>query len=314
MAQTQFNQPASMPTTNIGTGNLWFPNDLENYLYHITFDFRKFTRRDITDRAFYGAGAQGSIRLPIPGNMIDNTAVGWGDQSLNPVLGALIDYGSYIKNNSLTNSTAREQLQSAWNAAKEGGLSAAAALLTSPLALAAAKIKGTEAISAIAGLAINPFMTVLFETPTFKRHSFQWRFSPRNRAETDTLRELLARFRFNMLPSINTSSAGLLLNYPNMCYVGLYPDNTYLYKFKPCVITAASINYAPSANPAFFKSSQAPVDVLLVVELLEMEYWVQEDVAATWNTNLPEGGRIGVDTTGQSVNAQNNIDSGVPGL
>jgi len=291
----QFNQPAELPKRDIGKQPLWFPNDLEDYLYHITFDFRKFTRRDITDRAFYGTGQDGTIRLPIPGNMIDNTAVGWGTNELNPVLGALIDYGARIRNKTEIKDGLRDQISAMASAMAKDG--APGALINSPFALALKELGATKAVEAVIGLTINPFMTVLFETPTFKRHSFQWRLAPRNKTETDTIRALLARFRFNMLPSLNNSlGIGLLLNYPNMCYVGLYPNNKDLYKFKPCVITAVSTNYAPTA-PSFFKSTQAPVEVLLTVELLEMEYWVQEDVAVTWDTQLNEGGKIDTDAS-----------------
>jgi hypothetical protein len=313
-----FNQPAPLPTNSIGADNKWFPSDLESYKFYITFDFRKFTRRDITDRAFYGPGASGTVRLPIPANMVDTSAVNWeGDTSLNPVLGSIIDTGARLKNTNDSSASTKQQLQTTLeNLIKKGGL-----LAESPLALLAKGYALTGAAEAVAGVAINPFMTVLFQSPTFKRHRFQWAFMPQSKDETDTLRNILARFRLNMLPSLNGAAGvatGLLLNYPNMCYVTLLPNNKDLYKFKPCVITNASINYAPS-GPSFFGSTQAPTMVILTVDLLEMEYWIQEDVLATWDTNLSAGGSIGVDTNVTATNAQDqiagsNITSGAPGL
>jgi hypothetical protein len=303
-----FNQPAPLPTNSIGADNKWFPSDLESYKYYITFDFRKFTRRDITDRAYYGPGNSGTVRLPVPGNMIDTTAIQWGDTGLNPVLGAIIDTGARLKNTNNDTASARQQAETALEAfAKKGGL-----LAESPLALLAKGFALSTAVEAVAGVTINPFMTVLFQSPTFKRHQFQWAFMPQSRDETDTLRNILARFRLNMLPSLNGAAGvatGLLLNYPNMCYVTLMPNNKDLYKFKPCVITNASINYAPS-GPSFFNSSQAPTMVIFTVDLLEMEYWIQEDVLATWDTNLDAGGSIGVDTSG-TANAAVNVAGGI---
>ncbi len=287
-----FNQPAPLPDISIGgPGSTIFPNDLESYLFHITFDFRKFVRRDISDRAFYGPGNTGAVKLPIPANMIDTTAVNWGEAGMGPILGAVIDMGARLRNKSDSEASIRQQLTAAIG--NLGGGDAALAGMA-PIASIMARLGGTKAAEAVLGVAINPFMTVMFQSPTFKRHQFQWHFAPHSKAETDTLRTILARFRYNMLPSVTNNSAGLLLNYPNMCYVGLYPNNKDLYKFKPCVITSASMNYAPN-GPAFFDGTNAPTEVVLTVDLLELEYWIQEDVINSWDANLAEGGAIGND-------------------
>lgn len=281
------NIPADIPIKSLDGDNneaCWFPSDLEAYKYHITFDFRTFTRRDITDRSFWAPGEHGSVRLPIPANMIDTTAARWSDEAMNPILGSIIDIGARL-NTEGSAFNLREQFR---NALTLGGASVASLL---------GRAGGVQAALGLVGVRINPFMTVMFQSPTFKRHQFQWHMHPHSQEETDTLRKILARFRFHMLPSVRPNTAGILLNYPNMCYVSLHPNNKDLYKFKPCVIESASINYAPN-GPSFFRETEAPTGVVLTLDLLELEYWIQEDVSATWDKKLEEGGMIEVQLPG----------------
>jgi hypothetical protein len=299
-----YNKPAELPDKRLGDEALQFPNDLENYLFHITFDFRKFTRRDISDRNFYGAGASGSVRLPIPANMIDTTAVQWNDgQHFDPILGSVIDTVARLRaqndNQKAYADQARDAVANLRKDFAEGRFGPAVAPILQGLNRFAPG--ASAAAQAVLGVAINPFLTVMFQAPTYKRHQFQWHFNPHTKKETDDLRKILARFRFNMLPTVTPNAAGLLLNYPNMCYVSLHPNNKDLYKFKPCVIEAASINYAPN-GPSFFDGTNAPTEIVLTLNLLEIEYWIQDDVFATWDQNLDENGTITVDI-GRNTNA-----------
>lgn len=290
MATNVANIPAPMPVNKLNKGSLIFPSDLEEYRFYISFDFRKFTRRQISDRAFYGPGAGGGTeitRLPIPNNMIDTTSVIWGEQGMSSVLGAVIEIGADMRDAAKQAKSIQDRLE---DLIKNAGMGLGAAAVGT-----LAGMGGINAIAALAGVAINPFMTVMFQSPTFKRHQFQWSFYPHTKEETETLRTILARFKLHTLSSVRQGTAGLLLNYPDMCYVTLHPNNVDLYKFKPCVIEAASVNYAPN-GPSFFDGTDAPTEVILTVNLLEMEYWIQEDVLATWDKNLDAGGSILVDT------------------
>jgi hypothetical protein len=81
-----------------------------------------------------------------------------------------------------------------------------------------------------------------------------------------------------MLPGKTGAPGGTLLSYPNIANIQLFPNDTFLYKFKPCVIESMSVNFAPANTPSFFKSTNAPVEVQLSLQLKEIEYWLNEDV------------------------------------
>jgi hypothetical protein len=130
----------------------------------------------------------------------------------------------------------------------------------------------------LGGLAQNPFLTVLFQSPAFKRHSFSWKLAPNNAQESNSLREIINAFKSNMLPGMSPNAGGTLLTYPNMAIINLYPDETFLYKFKPCVVESLNVNYAVGGQPSFFKGTNAPTLVQIDVNFLEIEYWLKEDI------------------------------------
>ena len=260
---------------NTLTGDSVFPQDLENYPHYITFEFSEYQRRSIFDRAFFSG--VGSIRLPIPANLVDQQSVSYGEGQANPVTGALIEAG----------------LQRGPGTAAAAALGGGAATGLATTAFNALGSQGTlgRAISnavggaggmaaqalQMYGLAVNPFLTILFKSPTFKRHSFAWRLSPNDPKESTLLNNILTKFKYHMLPSLAGGMGGAILKYPDICNVRLMPNDSWLYKFKPCVVESISVNYVPNGNPAFYNETKAPADVQFTVNLLEIEYWLKED-------------------------------------
>ena len=95
-----------------------------------------------------------------------------------------------------------------------------AGLATGAVTGAASQVAGAAGIPVdqvlqLGGLAQNPFLTVLFKSPTFKRHSFSWKLSPNSADESNTLRDIIQTFRSNMLPALSPNVGGTLLTYPN---------------------------------------------------------------------------------------------------
>jgi hypothetical protein len=130
----------------------------------------------------------------------------------------------------------------------------------------------------LGGLAQNPFLTVLFKQPEFKKHTFSWKLAPNNAQESNTIKDIINAFKSNMLPAMAPNAGGTLLTYPNMAMINLYPDESFLYKFKPCVIESLNVNYAVGGQPSFFKGTNAPTLVQIDINLLEIEYWLKEDI------------------------------------
>lgn len=241
--------------------SLYFPGDLgsQKHPHYISFGFQQYKRRALQNSDPFLTDS-GMIRLPIPNGLVDSQEVSF-EQDDTPIA-----VGAVLEQQLQGNGAASDKINAMMNAA--GGVlqgTTAAALPAQALQLA--------------GLAQNPFLTVLFKAPRFKRHSFQWRLAPNNAQESQILANICNKFKYHQLPDISDGTA-TLLTYPDMVSVQLYPDDTYLYKFKPCVIESFTVNYTPEGQPTFFSSVDAPGIIQIHMNLLEIEYWIKKDVLA----------------------------------
>jgi hypothetical protein len=253
--------------------NLMFPGDLidesADRNYYMAIQFVEYQRRSIFNQPFLSA--QGGLRLPIPSNLLDVTNLSYTDDKQESAQGAAIEAG----------------LQGRNGIGSSGGLGSIAAAAVGAVGgraveTAAKLSNGVTGLSTaqslqLGGLAANPFMSVLFNAPEFKTHTFSWTLAPNNEQESNSVKEIINTFKSNMLPAMSPNAGGTLLTYPNMAVINLYPDEEFLYKFKPCVITSFSANFAKS-GPSFFRATNAPTEVEISVSFKEIEYWLKEDI------------------------------------
>lgn len=271
--------------------NFSFPLDLSDY--YIAMRFRKYVRRSIYQRPFFEDVV--GIRLPVPENLVDTTSLDYSKENLGPAFGVAADLASRPG-----------QFDPGALLSRLGNLSITEAISADPASIVAEVLTGTEtaqtvaagagaqvlqntlgrlpgatgAISALTGLSFNPFQTVLFKSPNFKTHSFTWRLVPKDSDESEELRKIIEMFRYHSLPGIS-SAAGIFFSYPEILEIKLYPNDSYTYKFKPCVVDSIKINYAPN-RPSFHRVNGAPTAVELSVQLQEIEIWTKNDIPPTF--------------------------------
>jgi hypothetical protein len=129
-----------------------------------------------------------------------------------------------------------------------------------------------QAGGAYLGLAINPFLWMLFRQPGFKEYNFSWTLTAANAQESEDIKTMINMFKENMLPG----KAGLFYTYPNIALIKFYPDDTFMFRFKPCAIMAVSTDFT-AAGPSFFKNTSAPTIINFTVSLKEIDLWTQQD-------------------------------------
>jgi hypothetical protein len=256
--------------------SLQFPSDLidpsADRNFYMTLRFVQYERRSIFDAPFMKE--QGGIRLPIPTNLVDSYSISYSEESPeNPATGAAMESGIAGGNSVKQGGSVVDMAGSiAANVGKAAGIQAIQKIADGALG------KGSVGqVLQLGGLATNPFLTVMFKSPTFKKHQFSWKMAPNNEQESNTINEIINTFRFNALPGMSPGQGGALLTYPNMCYINLSPNEEFLYKFKPCVVTEMSVNFASAGTPSFFRSNK-PTEVTLNVSFMEIEYWLREDI------------------------------------
>jgi hypothetical protein len=260
-------------------GDMMFPGDLlDNRSAYIAIQFKEYERRSIFEQPFLNA--IGGIRLPLPNQLTENQQVQWNPQGTDAASGAAIEAG--LKGRSSGGSIGAISLDAAMGYAT-GAINKATTAAAGSLGI------DTAQALQLGGLAQNPFLTVLFQSPNFKKHSFSWKLAPNNAQESNTVKDIINSFKSNMLPALSGNAGGTLLTYPNMAIINLFPDDSYLYKFKPCVIESIDVNYATGGQPSFFRDTNAPVEVQLSVNFLEIEYWLKEDI----ENNSFRGGAFG---------------------
>ena len=258
---------------------LTFPSDLieDRRNYHMSFRFMAYVKRSIQDQAFLRS--RGTVRLPMPDNLKDNTSVTYSTQDLTPAVGAgleqLMNEGGL---SGLTPQRAETIGGTIGNVLTSAGQVAGIAgeAITGGAAGFIAGTRAGQAASAYTGMAVNPYQTILFEKPEFKTHNFSWKIMPRNERESNTARNIFRTFQYHTSPGISEGT-GLFFSYPSMVVVSLFPESHFLYRFKPCVIRSVNINYAAGSNPSFFKRTDAPTAMTISIQLQEIEYWTNRD-------------------------------------
>jgi hypothetical protein len=252
--------------------NLTFPTDVSDAYIHMRFS--KYVRRSISRQPFYDP--QNSIKLPIPSQLRDSTTLNYSTAELGPAYGAAVEAVSSASNlgdQGLINIP--EQL---FSTAIAGAAGAGAALLQSTINSIPQRLGGGQtalnALSATTGISINQYQTITFKTPEFKTHSFSWKLIPNNKAESDILERIIRTFKYSSSPSI--SSSGAFFGYPEILEIRIFPNDEYLYKFKPCVVKSINVNYAP-LGPSFYRGTGAPTAIELSIQLQEIELWTKAD-------------------------------------
>jgi len=137
--------------------------------------------------------------------------------------------------------------------------------------------------SAITGLAINNFQVLLLKGPTYKMHEFTWKLSPKNLQESINLKNMVADVNNWMAPGIELG--GAFFTFPAVFNIQ-FSHPQFLYRFKPSVCTACSINYYGSGTPTFHKDGE-PETIILKMSFWELEYWLAGQHA---RADVREGG------------------------
>jgi len=146
-----------------------------------------------------------------------------------------------------------------------------------PGALTAGAQAALQPASIVSGLALNPFMFMMFKRPQFKEHTLSWTLTPSSQQESDVLIKIINMCKKAALPS--TSGSVYLMKYPKIAQVTLRSagGDKYLYKFKPCAIISVQVEHTGAGMPSFFRSG-APTVVNLTLQLKEIQLWKAEEI------------------------------------
>jgi len=273
ITQAMLNSPSKMvqPQANnsrSSIGQLQFPEDLPKYYFGLSID--KYSR---SSPFSFNVTLNSKIKLPLPKQLVDSDSVLYEQQELNAIGGAALAAGAAGKDllEGDIKSAAGNILQAGMGSLGQGAINLAEA--------AGGEIFKNifDAGKALTGVAPNQFTTVLLKGPTYKKHEFSWTLSPKNVGESNSIKKIIKELKKSMLVG-NPGLLSLGFFQPAQIFTPhFFTNESYLYKFKPCVLENMSVNYTPSGAPAFYTSTGAPDAIELRLSFLEVEFWFKED-------------------------------------
>lgn len=260
------------------TPSLRYPHDIAEEFY-FSMAFSEY-RRPSQFSSLETSGAQSSIVLPLPANLKDMYRFDYNVIGSGPIVESFANAMRSTDGNSHNTEGFIDSLKSRFGGVDglKAATDAAGGIGIKNIITTAKTIAGDNAVDSalqVAGLADNPFATVAFKGPNFKAHNFSWRLSPNTMAESDTIYKIVNMLRKVAHPELLDLGAGGFYKYPWIVIPKFGNDvaEMNLYKFKPCVISGLNVDYAPGDRPSFFGSTNAPVEIVLEIQLQEIELW-----------------------------------------
>lgn len=141
-----------------------------------------------------------------------------------------------------------------------------------------------KAIQSGIGLSLNDFKTVTLVSPEFRTHSLSWKLSPKSFLEAQEIQKILHSLKKAMHPT-QPAGVAIVMGFPRIFGLHFSPNPRYLFKFKPCVLSAIKVNYnGGQPVPSFYKAQSSndqtespPESVTIETNWIELEYIMSED-------------------------------------
>ena len=178
---------------------------------------------------------------------------------------------------------------------KERGVSdAAGSLFKSAAAFAGQRLanvlgaSGQVGLQALAGIATNPLLEMIYKSPNFRTFQFDFMFYPRDEKEAYEVQKIIESFRFHQAPEFVQGAQGFLIppsEFDIRFYYGGY-QNPNIPQIATCVLTTIDVDYAPNGWSAYeipgdskpeLGTTGMPVAIKMTLQFTEKEFLTKED-------------------------------------
>jgi hypothetical protein len=262
--------------------SVMFPQELLENDHYIEFSSHQTTGRaeggisELLNIGGIGSKTSGgTIRLPMPSNLSTDYNPEYSKPNVGPAAGMALkpsDQAIYGNNSMGGKAIAGNGLQGLVDAVGAGitGYAGASAVgFANQLGGAA----GDALLKVGAGVALNQHKIVLFTGVDFRTHQFSWKLSPKNRRESDAIKQIIEMFTYYSHPEY--IAGGLFFKYPEFFEIKFrHPE--YLFKLQPSVCTDIRVNYHGQGYAAYIRDANgggipAPAEVELSLTFMETE-------------------------------------------
>jgi len=205
-----------------------------------------------------GGRSKGTVTLPIQSGIKDQNAAGWGEDKMTA--GDIAKAGVALKTIMDGGGGFSESIGTLANQAV-GSSEDLAELVGTKFAENAAGVKGL--LSRTAGKIQNPNLELLFDKPTLRPFSFQFKLSARSKPEAEEIIKIIRFFKQNMAPQKGGGSGGtsanLFLKAPNTFQIHYMhegkggKEHPFIGRAKECAMTSFEVDYTPDGNYSTLK-------------------------------------------------------------
>jgi len=160
---------------------------------------------------------------------------------------------------------------------------------------------GSIAAAALAGVGIarNPFNVLLYNGAPLRTHRFSYRLTAREKKDSNSIREIIAAFKYFMSGEYGIGGAKNLqgsggsignptgeiaqrafFEYPEYFDISFHYPN-YLFSIGPSVLKSFSVNYHPENYPAYVREGgkdPAPLEVSIDMEFQERDIVTKREI------------------------------------
>ena len=259
-----------------------FPSDIEsvdNFIQFTVYDhvFQTDFRRDIPVERGQQLAA---IYLPLPNNLGTTYENSYKTDNLGVVGGAAVEQIDAFEK-AFTESGSREEVLSALGqvAQKVGDnvLQGGEGLLAEGLGVGASEVvnllgaklggvpgaivsegvrAGLAGLGGVKGMARNPHMAILYESPNFRSFQFTFDLKPKTREDSDAIREIIFLLKYYSAPQY--SNQRHFFQYPQQFGIRLKHDE-FVFRYGLSVLNNVTIEYHGEGTPLYYNySSSSP--------------------------------------------------------
>ena len=289
--------PKNRVATRDQFGNMNYPITRDSEQDIIKFDMLKYETKKVQELGFgerSGSSGRtiGSVTLPIPGGISDSNACNWGDDNMNPL--QLAATAATLQ----TMGTNMPGVSNAVGGIIEGIKKNNDAINMAIDAAVASQVVGTNINSVLGrfgGSIINPNLELLFQGPSLRPFTFQFKMSPRSADEAKEITKIIRFFKQGMAPIREESR--LFLKTPHtfkIKYVQMGGDDEspFLNKFKECALLSCSVQYTPEGNYAPYEDG-AMSSYQMSLQFKELEPVYNDDYDKDGSSSGPLPAEIG---------------------
>ena len=256
----------SAPSSTRNFGSMQYPTTIASGQDVIQFTALTYSVKTLTgftfggrDRVKPGSGSgrsRGTVTLPIQSGIKDQNAAGWGEDVMTPVD---IAKAGFALNTIMGGMEGASESVGILKNQAIGSKEDLAKLVGTKFAEQAANVKGL--LARTQGIVENPNLELLFQKPTLRPFSFQFKLSARSPEEAAEIVKIIRFFKQNMSPQKGGGSGGtsanLFLKAPNTFQIHYIhaggDEHPFIGRPKECAMTSFEVDYTPDGNYSTLK-------------------------------------------------------------